>query len=154
MPNTGDRAVNPIEAVLALTLLAASGHVGSPDAWYEGAAGPFPVLVHVEVPQVIPGIAVVNVRVDGDAVTRVTAVADHADATGGATPPERAEAVEGLSPSRALEEDKARYLEQLGDRTGAAGARRRAGRLPPAGARDRYLLGTAHARAGMLTSPR
>jgi hypothetical protein len=78
-----------------LTLFVASGHVGSPDAWYEGSAGPFGVLVHVEVPQVIPGIAVVNVRVEGEGVERVTAVADHADATGGAPPPEVAEPVEG-----------------------------------------------------------
>jgi hypothetical protein len=84
--------------LIALVLLAAPAHVGSPDAWLEGSAGPYAVLVHVVVPQVIPGIATVRVRVDGiDAagVERVTAVADHVDATGGAPPRPRAEAVDG-----------------------------------------------------------
>lgn len=84
-------------ALVLIAALAASAHVGSPDAWYEGAAGPYAVLVHVEVPRVIPGIAIVNVQVEGADVARVTAVADHADATGGAPPAEVAEPVGGQS---------------------------------------------------------
>jgi hypothetical protein len=75
-------------AVLLVVMLVSSGHVGSPDAWYEGPAGPYHVLVHVEAPGVIPGIAVVNVRVTGDGIDRVTAVGNKFDATGGAPPPE------------------------------------------------------------------
>jgi hypothetical protein len=63
-------------------------HVGSPDAWYEGTAGPYRLLVHVAAPGVIPGIATVRVRPEGGAVERVTAVADHVAATGGAPPAE------------------------------------------------------------------
>ena len=83
-------------ALVLVAALASSAHVGSPDAWYEGPAGPYEVLVHVEVPRVIPGIAVVNVQLpDAAGVERVTAVADHTDATGGAPPPELAEPVAG-----------------------------------------------------------
>lgn len=81
--------------LLAAAALAASAHVGSPDAWYQGMAGPYRLLVHVEVPQVIPGIATVRVRAEDPSVTRVSAFADHADATGGAPPPEIAEPVDG-----------------------------------------------------------
>ncbi len=61
---------------------------------------------------------------------------------------DRAEAIEGLSPSRALVEDRALYLEKLGDTAGATASRERARRLNPAGARDHYLLATAYARSG------
>jgi hypothetical protein len=51
------------------------------------------VLVHVETPVVIPGIAGVNVRVTGSGIERVTAFGNRFDATGGAPPPEIAEPV-------------------------------------------------------------
>jgi hypothetical protein len=37
-------------------------HVGSPDVFYEGDAGPYHLFVTVRVPQVIPGIAEIEVR--------------------------------------------------------------------------------------------
>ena len=80
---------------IGIVALIASGHVGSPDAWYEGPAGPYHVLVHVEAPGVIPGVAVVNVRVADAGVRRVSAFANRFDATGGAPPPEIAKAVDG-----------------------------------------------------------
>jgi len=43
----------------ALPLLA---HVGSPDVFYEGQAGPYRLLVTIRPPQVIPGVAEVEVR--------------------------------------------------------------------------------------------
>lgn len=79
----------------ATLIVVASAHVGSPDAWYEGPAGPYHVLVHVEAPGVIPGVAVVNVRVTGEGVDRVTALGNKFDATGGAPPPEIAKPVDG-----------------------------------------------------------
>ncbi|HET7599651.1 MAG TPA: hypothetical protein VFK09_05140 [Gemmatimonadales bacterium] len=73
-----------VAAVVALC----SAHVGSPDVWYEGAAGPYRVLVYVRLPGVVPGIADVNVQVVGDTPDRVTAVVNLFDATAGTPPPD------------------------------------------------------------------
>jgi hypothetical protein len=54
----------------------ASAHIGSPDVFYDGAAGPYHLSVTVRVPQAIPGVAEVEVRSDADDVTEIaTAVA-------------------------------------------------------------------------------
>ncbi len=42
-----------------------SAHVGSPDVYYEGSAGPYHVLVVVRMPGVVPGVAQIAVRVSG-----------------------------------------------------------------------------------------
>jgi len=39
-----------------------SAHVGSPDVYYEGDAGPYRLFVTVRMPQVIPGVAEIQVR--------------------------------------------------------------------------------------------
>jgi hypothetical protein len=74
-------------AVLAVLLLC-TGHVGSPDVWYEGDAGPYHVIVYVRVPGVVPGIADINVQVAGDQPRQVTAVVNLFDATAGTPPPD------------------------------------------------------------------
>ena len=54
-----------IVAVVALTLagaLSLRAHVGSPDVYFEGDAGPYHLFVTVRMPQVIPGIAEIQVR--------------------------------------------------------------------------------------------
>jgi serine/threonine protein kinase/tetratricopeptide (TPR) repeat protein len=61
---------------------------------------------------------------------------------------ERAEAVQELPPSRALWEDRARYLEQLGNVAESRSAREQAKGIRPASARDHYLLATTYARGG------
>lgn len=43
-------------------LLVTSAHVGSPDTYFEGRAGPYPVRVIVRTPGVIPGLAQISVR--------------------------------------------------------------------------------------------
>src|SRR5215471_7761021 len=52
--------------ILRLCLLAAAlplaAHVGSPDIFYEGEAGPYRLLVTVRPPQVVPGVAEVEIR--------------------------------------------------------------------------------------------
>jgi len=58
-------------AVASLVVL--SAHIGSPDTWFAGTAGPYPVTVLVRAPGVIPGLADVIVRVTGDGVRAVTA---------------------------------------------------------------------------------
>jgi len=63
-------------ALIVVVLLAfartASAHVGSPDVFYEGDAGPYHLFVTVRVPQVIPGVAEVEVRAASDDVTGIS----------------------------------------------------------------------------------
>ncbi|MFL6236159.1 MAG: hypothetical protein ACJ76N_23710 [Thermoanaerobaculia bacterium] len=69
------RRVFPIILLLALFLAAgpARGHVGSPNVFFDGDAGPYPVRVIVRPPAVIPGLAEVTVRLrDGRRVDGVT----------------------------------------------------------------------------------
>jgi serine/threonine protein kinase/tetratricopeptide (TPR) repeat protein len=61
---------------------------------------------------------------------------------------ERADAIRDLPPSPALWEDRAFYLDLLGETARAAAARQRARETPPAGARDHYLLGTGYVQKG------
>jgi hypothetical protein len=76
-----------IGTLLALVVLC-TAHVGSPDIWYEGAAGPYHVVVYIRVPGVVPGIADINVQVIGKQPTQVTAVVNLFDATAGTPPPD------------------------------------------------------------------
>jgi hypothetical protein len=59
-------------------LLALAGllqaHVGSPDVFYEGKAGPYAAMVTIRPPAVIPGIAVVEIRIPSDGVRQVRVV--------------------------------------------------------------------------------
>jgi hypothetical protein len=80
-----------------------SGHVGSPNVFLEGMAGPYPVHVVVRPPPVIPGVAEVAVRVSAPrsarsdaARLRVTAQPVQWDAgPEGAPPPDAAQPVRG-----------------------------------------------------------
>ncbi len=49
-------------ALLLVWATAALAHVGSPDVYYEGDAGPYHLLVTVRPPAMIPGVAQVEVR--------------------------------------------------------------------------------------------
>jgi hypothetical protein len=63
-------------AILAVVLLLfaapANAHVGSPNVFYEGDAGPYHLFVTVNVPAVIPGVADVQIRADSDDVRQVS----------------------------------------------------------------------------------
>ena len=78
--------------MLATITLICSAHIGSPDAWFDGAAGPYHVLVHVKAPSVVPGIAVISIKPQ-EAVDTVTAFVNKFDAVAGAPPPDIARAV-------------------------------------------------------------
>ncbi|HEX2076247.1 MAG TPA: hypothetical protein VHG08_01010 [Longimicrobium sp.] len=81
-------------ALAAVTLLAA--HVGSPNVFYEGNAGPYPVRVVVRPPGVIPGLAEISVRVPRGEVRRVTVQPVRWDlGLDGAPRPDEARPVEG-----------------------------------------------------------
>jgi hypothetical protein len=51
-----------LTSLILATALSISAHVGSPDVFYEGKAGPYPLFVTVRVPQVIPGVAEIQIR--------------------------------------------------------------------------------------------
>ena len=57
-------------ATLAAIAVAASAHVGSPDTYFEGAAGPYSVRVIVRSPGVVPGLAQITVRLLAPHVVR------------------------------------------------------------------------------------
>ena len=76
----------------------AAAHIGSPDTWFEGKAGPYPIRVVVRAPGVVPGLAEIHVRVLEGAARRVTAQPWAWDArAGGAPPPDVARPVPGDS---------------------------------------------------------
>ncbi len=61
----------------AIILFAAAplgAHVGSPDVFYEGLAGPYHLFVTVRLPQVIPGVAEIEVRSESKDVSSVQVV--------------------------------------------------------------------------------
>jgi hypothetical protein len=62
---------------LAIILFGAAplgAHVGSPDVFYEGLAGPYHLFVTVRVPQVIPGVAEIEVRSESKDVSSIQVV--------------------------------------------------------------------------------
>ena len=82
-------------AAIGALVVVCSAHVGSPDAWYEGNAGPYHVIVQIATPGVVPGVANVFTRVSGPGVAQVTVQANRFDALAAAPPPEVAEPVDG-----------------------------------------------------------
>ncbi|HEY0529352.1 MAG TPA: hypothetical protein VGD02_11025, partial [Gemmatimonadaceae bacterium] len=82
-------------AAITTLVVVSSAHVGSPDAWFEGAAGPYHVTVQVRTPGVVPGVAKVFARVAGQGVEQVTMQVNRYDAIAAAPPPEVAAPVPG-----------------------------------------------------------
>ena len=95
----GPAAARRLLPVLAVALL--SGHVGSPDTWFEGAAGPYPIQVVVSTPGVVPGLADVVIRLPEAGVSRVLVTSARYEVIGGEggasipPPPDVAEPVAG-----------------------------------------------------------
>jgi hypothetical protein len=52
----------------------AKAHIGSPDVFYEGKAGPYSAMVTIRPPAVIPGVAEVEIRIPADGVREVRVV--------------------------------------------------------------------------------
>ena len=48
--------------LLAAIAMPLAAHVGSPDVFYEGSAGPYRLLVTIRPPQVVPGVAEIELR--------------------------------------------------------------------------------------------
>jgi hypothetical protein len=76
---------------LLLTLLLAASpcfaHVGSPDVYFDGQAGPYKLLVTVRPPAMIPGIAQVEVRTGEPGVQTIDAVPLYIVGEGSKYPP-------------------------------------------------------------------
>jgi hypothetical protein len=92
------RARRLFGVTLALgTAVAASAHVGTTNAYFEGFAGPYPVRVIVRTPGVIPGLAEISVRITGGPrPSRITVRPLRSDAgLEGAPPADTAKAVPG-----------------------------------------------------------
>jgi hypothetical protein len=49
-------------ALLLIATACAWAHIGSPDVFFEGAAGPYPLFVTIRPPTVIPGVAQIEIR--------------------------------------------------------------------------------------------
>lgn len=60
--------------LLALLACAAQAHIGSPDLFLEGSAGPYPIFVTIRPPVVIPGVAEVEIRAKTAGLSRVRVV--------------------------------------------------------------------------------
>jgi hypothetical protein len=67
------RTFPPLAFGLALFSLAipALAHIGSPDVFFEGHAGPYSLLVTIRPPQVIPGVAEIEIRTLTAGVTAI-----------------------------------------------------------------------------------
>src|ERR1700722_19482543 len=72
---------------LLLVVFPAAAHVGSPDVYYEGDAGPYHLFVTVKVPPVVPGVAQVEVRSKSNDVTQVGILALGLTGAGAKYPP-------------------------------------------------------------------
>lgn len=82
--------------LLFASTLVAHAHVGSPNVFLDGQVGDYLVHVIVRPPNVVPGLAEIAIRVEGQGVRRVTALPVFWDAgRKGAPPPEEARLVRG-----------------------------------------------------------
>jgi len=68
------RAVTWSLLLVLCSPLTSFAHVGSPDVYYEGDAGPYHLYVTVRLPQVIPGVAEIQVRSRSNDITRLRLV--------------------------------------------------------------------------------
>src|SRR6202521_558080 len=57
--------------LVLVSAVPSSAHVGSPDVFLEGNAGPYRLFVTVRVPQVIPGIAQIDIRGESPGIREI-----------------------------------------------------------------------------------
>jgi hypothetical protein len=73
--------------LLVTAAIPALAHVGSPDVYYEGDAGPYHLFVTVRIPQVVPGVAEIEVRCHSGDVNTVQIVPLRLSGPGSTYPP-------------------------------------------------------------------
>jgi hypothetical protein len=74
-------------AIVLAGALSMRAHVGSPDVYCEGDAGPYHLFVTVRLPQVIPGVAEIQIRAATNEVRRVEIVPMRLSGAGSNLPP-------------------------------------------------------------------
>ena len=79
----------------AAVALLTTAHIGSPDTWFTGNAGPYPVRVLIRSPGVIPGLADVTIWTDSTASSVSATPAYYNAGERGLPPPDTAKAVAG-----------------------------------------------------------
>src|SRR6516164_2835441 len=89
--------VSGLAILLLLLSSSARAHVGSPNVYFDGAAGPYRLLVRVNPPVMVPGIAQVQVRVTSGTVGSVRVVPVYVNGKDQGLPP----APDFLQPSAA-----------------------------------------------------
>lgn len=78
------RFLLPIFLLLALPL---DAHVGSPDVYFDGHAGPYQLMVTIRPPAMIPGVAEIEVRSSGPNVSSIKGVPLYIVGEGSKYPP-------------------------------------------------------------------
>jgi hypothetical protein len=84
------RSQSQLFGIVTLLLAAAlplNAHVGSPDVFYEGNAGPYRLFVTVRVPQVVPGVAEIQIRSESRDVSEIRVVPMRLAGPGSNLPP-------------------------------------------------------------------
>jgi hypothetical protein len=81
------RRMMGIFVLVLVAALSVNAHVGSSDVFFEGEAGPYHLYVTVRVPQVIPGIAEIEVRSAANDVEKIEIVPMRLSGAGSNYPP-------------------------------------------------------------------
>src|SRR5580700_1344369 len=82
------RRVAAILAIIILWVGPSFAHVGNPDVYFQGAAGPYHLIVTVRTPQMIPGVASVEVISATPGITKISVVPTYIVGPGAKYPPE------------------------------------------------------------------
>ncbi|HEY6348509.1 MAG TPA: hypothetical protein VI636_03775 [Candidatus Angelobacter sp.] len=81
------RSSSYLLSLLLLTAAPAFAHVGSPDVYFDGQAGPYQLMVTVRPPAMIPGVAQVEVRSSAAGIQSIQAVPLYIVGEGSKYPP-------------------------------------------------------------------
>ena len=60
--------------ITLLAVLSLQAHVGSPDVFFKGSAGPYSLLVTIRPPQVVPGVAEIEIRSESTDIHQIRVV--------------------------------------------------------------------------------
>lgn len=81
------KIATPILAIWMLLSPVCAAHVGSPDVYFQGDAGPYHLVVMIRTPQMIPGVAEIEIRSDTPGIHLVKIVPLYIAGEGSKYPP-------------------------------------------------------------------